>query len=386
MKNWKIRYLNVLPILLIAFLLCKLIFTTDISLSGVFSTLYSCVAYFIYGLVIAYFLNPLLVFIEKKTANKHDTEKVKMVKRGVSIAAIYLLVIGFIVIFVMNIAPAIASGFQEFIVDIPEYTGKFQTWVTDKLHLVSPDVAESIGGNITKLFGTFYSMLNAEPDVSGVGSAVTTAVSVSAKAVVRVVFGVVISVYFLFGKEKLGRHVKCFIYAVFSLEHADAIVSYGKAINKIFFDFLISKLVQAFVVFVLGLCILVPFSIPLAPLISLLLALTNMIPYIGPWIGGIPSVLLAFLFNPIKGLIVLLFIIGMQILDNLFIGPKIMSDRVGISPLLVIAGVAIGGTFGGVIGMFIGVPLVAVVKLVFYDRFIEKRLTAKNLADLKGDE
>ena len=69
----------------------------------------------------------------------------------------------------------------------------------------------------------------------------------------------------------------------------------------------------------------------------------------------------------------------MQIVDNLFIGPKIMSDRVGISPLLVIAGVAIGGTFGGFVGMFIGVPLVAVAKLVFHDNFVAKRLKEKDI-------
>ena len=160
---------------------------------------------------------------------------------------------------------------------------------------------------------------------------------------------------------------------------ANGILEYARETNKIFFDFLISKLVQAFVIFVLGLCILIPFKVPLAALISLLLALSNMIPYIGPWLGGIPSVLLAFLYSPVKGMVVLLFIVGMQIIDNLFIGPKVVSDHVGISPVLVIAGVAIGGTIGGVVGMFLGVPIVAVIKLVFYDRFVEKRLKEKNL-------
>ena len=75
----------------------------------------------------------------------------------------------------------------------------------------------------------------------------------------------------------------------------------------------------------------------------------------------------------------MIFILAMQIVDNVFIGPKITAERVGISPLLVIAGVAIGGTLGGIIGMFIGVPIVAVIKLVFYDSFVERRLKEKNL-------
>ena len=140
-----------------------------------------------------------------------------------------------------------------------------------------------------------------------------------------------------------------------------------------------SKLVQAFVFFVLGLVILAPLGIHFAPLISLVLAITNMIPYIGPWIGSVPCVTLLLLYSPIQAVILLAFILVMQILDNVFIGPKITSDRVGISPLLVIAGIAIGGTFGGFIGMFIGVPVVAVVKLVFYDSFVERRLKEKNI-------
>lgn len=379
MKNWKIRYLNVLPVLVIAFLLCKLIFTTNISLSSLFSMLYSCIAYFVYGLAFAYFLNPLLVFIERNIVKKTDNQKKKNIKRGISIAVIYAVVLGFISIFVMNIVPTIVSGLNDFINGLPEYLNNFQIWVTDSLRSINPDLAKNFEGYMSNFATNIYSWVEREMDMAHVGKTVTTAVSGSAKTVIRVVFGIVISIYFLFGKEELTKHFKRFIYAVFSRERAETIMNYGKAINKIFFDFIISKLLQAFVIFILGLIILVPFDIPLAPLISLLLALTNMIPYIGPWLGGIPSVLLAVVFNPIKGLIVLLFIIGMQIVDNLFIGPKIMSDRVGISPLLVIAGVAIGGTFGGIIGMFIGVPLVAVIKLVFYDSFIEQRLGTKNI-------
>ncbi len=382
MKHWRIRYLNIIPVLILAFLLCKLIFTTNISVSGLLSTVYSCVAYFVYGLVIAYFLNPLLILIESKWMKRTDNENRRKVKRGVSIGVIYLLVAGFIAVFVMNIIPQIVSGFNDFVKDLPKYIEHFQIWATDTISGFSPSLAQNFGGDFSNWIMTIYGWFEVDPDVSSVGTAVTDAVSGSAKTVIRIVFGIVISVYFLFGKEQLGKQFRRFIYAVFSEEHADSIMEYGTAVNKIFFDFLISKLLQAFIIFILGLLILVPFGIPLAPLISLLLALTNMIPYIGPWIGGIPSVLLAFLYSPVKGLVVLLFIIGMQIIDNLFIGPKIMSDRVGISPLLVIAGVAIGGTFGGVIGMFIGVPLVAVVKLVFYDKFIEKRLRTKNLDNI----
>ena len=379
MKNWKIRYLEIIPVLVIAFLLCKLIFTTNISFSSIFSMIYSCIAYFVYGLVIAYFLNPLVIFLEGLFTRKKESGKWKRVKRSLSIAASYIIVIGFISIFVMNIVPTIISGLNEFFVDLPRHLGNFQNWASDTLRVIAPDIADNFEAYISEFASKIYLWVEKEMDMVRLGNALTTAVSGSAKTVIRLVFGILISVYFLFGKEELVKQFKRFIYALFTEDHANVIMDYGRAINKIFFDFIISKILQAVVIFMLGLVVLVPFNVPLALLISLLLAVTNMIPYIGPWIGAIPSVLLATLFNPIKGLIVLLFIIGMQIIDNLFIGPKIMSDKVGISPLLVIAGVAIGGTFGGIIGMFIGVPLVAVFKLVFYDNFVERRLARKHI-------
>ncbi len=379
MKKWRIRYLEVLPVLIIALLLGKLIFTTNISFDGLLTTIYSCIAYFVYGLAIAYFLNPLLVFMEQKFVKKTDSSKTKNVKRGLFIAIVYLVVLGFITIFLLNIVPTIVNGLNDFVNELPTYFSNFHTWATDTIRRFSPELANNLGGYLSDFSANIYGWVEKEMDMMHVGKTVTSAVSGSAKTLVRIFFGIVISVYFLFGKETLTKQLKRFIYAAFSTEKADTLLRYGTAINRIFFDFIISKILQAFVIFILGLIILVPFDIPLAALISLLLAITNMIPYIGPWLGGVPSVLMAVLFNPVKGLIVLLFIIGMQLVDNLFIGPKIMSDRVGISPLLVIAGVAIGGTFGGVIGMFIGVPLVAVVKLVFYDEFIEKRLSKKNV-------
>ncbi len=379
MKNWKIRHLDFIPILVIAFFLCKLIFTTDISLSGIFDTVYSCIAYFVYGLIIAYFLNPLLTVALRRIIRNKDTETTKRVKRGVAIAVLYLAAVGFISIFVVTIIPAIANGISDFVKELPHYLAKFQIWFNDTVSFFNEDLAKDLSGKLTNIVMNFYDWVTKQVDVEKVGNAVATTVGVSAKVVIRIVFGILISIYFLFGKEKLINHFKRFIYAAFKVERAEKIMDYGAQINKIFHDFIISKLVQAFVIFIIGLVVLVPFDIPLAPLISLLLAVTNIIPYIGPWIGAIPSVILALIYSPVKAFIVLIFIIAMQIVDNLFIAPKIMSDRVGISPLLVIAGVAVGGTFGGFIGMFIGVPVVAVVKLVFYDNFVEKRLKEKGI-------
>lgn len=379
MKKFRLKHMDFIPILLVAFLLFKLVFSTNMSIAAVVDAIYSCVAYFIYGWVIAYFLNPLVTKIEKRLVKESDSEKRRSTKRSLIIAAVFLIVIGLITVFFINIIPAIIDAATDFVENFPEYLANLQNWVNATFAFLSPDVTERLNIVLSRVADSVTSWAATKLDVEKVGGALTTAVSGSAKFILNFVFGIVVSIYFLHGKKQILTQTKRFTYALFSEEKANTIFSCARKINKIFYDFILSKLVQAFVIFILGLVVLAPLGIHFAPLISLVLAISNMIPYIGPWIGSVPCIVLLLLYSPIQALILLAFILGMQIVDNVLIGPKITSDRVGISPLLVIAGVAIGGTFGGVIGMFIGVPIVAVIKLVFYDGFVEKRLREKNL-------
>ena len=190
MKKWKIKYLDFIPNLIIAFFLCKIVFTTDISFSGIIETIYSCIAYFIYGLVFAYFLNPLLSALEKRIKIRKDTEKVKKIKRGLSIAVLYLAVIGFIAVFMMTIIPAIASGISDFVKGLPQYLANFQIWFNDTVSLFNEDLAKELSAKLTQAVMNFYDWVSGRADVENIGSAVATTVRVSAKVVVRIVFGI----------------------------------------------------------------------------------------------------------------------------------------------------------------------------------------------------
>ena len=371
--------MDFIPILLVAFLLFKLVFSTNMSIAATIDVLYSCVSYFIYGWVIAYFLNPLVTKIEKRVVKESTPAKKRATLRGIIIAAVFLVVLGLITVFFVSIIPAIVAAISDFAENLPEYLANFQNWVNSTFAFLNPDVTQKLNTVLSQIADSVTSWATTKLDVEKVGGVLGTAVSGSAKFVLNIVFGIVVSIYFLHGKERILRQVTRLTYALFNEEKANNVLERGRKINKIFYDFILSKLVQAFVIFILGLVVLAPLGIRFAPVISLVLAVSNMIPYIGPWIGSVPCVALLLLYDPIQAIILLAFILGMQIVDNVLIGPKITSDRVGISPLLVIAGVAIGGTFGGVIGMFIGVPIVAVIKLVFYDGFVEKRLKEKDI-------
>ncbi len=377
-KKFKIPYLNIIPVAIILLILYKIIMNTNISYVGIQTLLYSCVAYFVWGFVFAYLLNPLLVFFENLIKKKNDTEKIRLIKRGGVIAFIYLLLIGLIALFIIAILPSIRHGVSEIMDNIPIYASSFITWLTDITNSIDPAISESITETVKGFAETLYNWLNNLLDFSTIQNAVD-AVKVPVMGVVRLVFGVVVSVYFLFSKERLIRALKKLIYALFPENFSTKVITTAGEINRVFTNYLVSKVLQSLIMFVIGLIVLVPLNIPLAPFISFIIAIFNLIPYFGPYIGAIPCLLIAWFYAPIKALWVLIYAVGIQIIDNIIVSPKIMSSQLGISPLLVILGVTIGGQFGGVLGMFLGVPVIAVIKLVFYDRFIEKRLSERNI-------
>ncbi len=379
MKKIKIPYLNLLPILLIAFLLFKLVNSMKLSLDGIFGTLYQCVSYFVFGFVLAYLLNPALNFFEGLIRSKRDTEKMRACKRACIITFIYVLLLGSFSVFVVAVIPTIREAIQELMDNVPRYASYFRAWIDDISGTVHPYVSGNMDVWIEECFQFLYNWLQ-KLDLSSIGGAVSSGVSTVASVLVHLGFGLVISIYFLFSKEQLLLGLKKMVYALLSRERGDKLLEVGRKTHRIFVNFIVSKVLQSLIMFVLGLLVLVPIGVPFALLISLFIALTNMIPYFGPYIGAIPSVLLVLFYSPVMALWVLLYAVGVQILDNVIIGPKIMSDKVGISPLLVILGVTIGGALGGVLGMIIGVPVVAVVKFVFYDPYIEKKLNEKSIS------
>ncbi len=380
MKKFKIPYLNLLPILLIAFLLFKLVYNTELTIGSIVTTVYGCVAYFVSGFVVAYLLNPAVNFFEGLIRSKKDSPKMKKLKRAAVIAFVYLLLIGVITIFVVAIIPTIRDAVIKMMDTIPQYADYVENWMLDFSDDVDPQVYSNVENWVDDGFKVLYNWLQ-KMDISSVSSAVTTGVSSVVVGLIRFGFGFVVSVYFLYSKERLILGVKKLVYALFDKECAEKLFGIGQKIHVIFLNFIVSKLLQSLVMFVLGLVVLVPLQVPYAPLIALFIAITNMIPYFGPFFGAVFCIILV-PFDTQKllpAVWVLAYVLGAQVLDNTVIGPKVVSDQVGISPILVIAGVALGGTFGGVLGMFLGVPVVAVAKLVFYDPYIERKLKERKI-------
>lgn len=120
------------------------------------------------------------------------------------------------------------------------------------------------------------------------------------------------------------------------------------------------------------------FRLPYALLISAIVGVTNMIPYFGPFIGAIPGIVIILMISPLKALGFSVLILALQQFDGLILGPKILGDSTGLRPLWIIFAITVGGSFAGVLGMFLGVPTVAVIRYLFLG-YIRRRLDRKQI-------
>jgi predicted PurR-regulated permease PerM len=192
------------------------------------------------------------------------------------------------------------------------------------------------------------------------------------------IFGFIISIYILKDKEIFIQSSKKFLYALFNKSSVNTFLSFGKEVDSIFSRYIIGKAIDSTII---GLLCAIGMSLLDAPyglLISLIVGVTNMIPYFGPFIGMIPAFFITLLFDPIKALWVLLFVFILQQFDGFYLGPKILGEKVGVSPFWIILAVTLGGGTFGVLGMFLGVPIIAIAKILI-ERFIEKRLKTKDI-------
>ena len=205
------------------------------------------------------------------------------------------------------------------------------------------------------------------------------AISSSVYTVVFQLFvGMIAAFYLLMEKETFSAQIKKLCYASFRQETCEQLIYWTRRANKIFAGFITGKLLDSFIIGVICyLCMLI-FGIEYPLLISVIVGVTNIIPFFGPFIGAIPSGLILLLVNPLSALWFLVFILILQQLDGNVIGPFILGDYVGLSPFWIMLSIMVGGGLFGFAGMLLSVPLFALIYAIIR-AFMEARLRARNL-------
>ena len=192
----------------------------------------------------------------------------------------------------------------------------------------------------------------------------------------NILIAVAVSCYILADRKTIKNHFKRFLFAVFPSEKADNLISTLKSCYDIFGGFIVGKFIDSLIIGILCAILLMIFKMPFVALISVIVGITNMIHYFGPIIGAVPGFLLIVITDFKQAIIYLLLILALQQFDGNILGPKILGDSTGLKPLWIIFSITVGGWLWGPIGMFLGVPLFAVIAFLS-NRWIERRLKEK---------
>ena len=328
---------------------------------------------FILGFFFACFINPLVKRVHS-LLNRIKPGKGAKIKKAFSVIISYVVVIGVITVLLIYIIPQIKESIGELgntIQDGYQYMITHQKELNEKIPFIG------LGGGIEYIKEFAYKKIMSNgseilPYVYHVSSSLLT-------TSYNVLMGLVISIYIILDMKKLKRSARKVVYALSPKKKEQEVWQTMKQCSHIFNGFLIGKMIDSLIIGILCLIAMSILKLPYALLLSLIVCITNMIPYFGPIIGAIPGVMI-YLFIDIRyAFIFALMILILQQFDGLYLGPKILGDQTGIKPLWVIFGITVGGAYFGVMGMFLGVPVVAVI-MYLLQLFLDKKLKKKNIS------
>lgn len=347
----KINYKRLLPIVigLIVLLIMRSLFKRYTILSDTFYTI-------IISVILSYLFNPIIDYLESKN-----------IKRVWAVLLLYLLIVGIIFILAFLVIPKSSKEIKRLMIDMPDYIDK-------------------ASGMIDFLYNEYYSTLGDLPPifqgvqqvvmenivgletmvVNGLKTFIGGIINTFAK-VISLVLTPILTLYFLVDKDYFKEKITSLI----PLKYKDEFIKLSKDIDNSLSKFVRGKIIMATYVGVMTSTVLLLLGIDFAIVIGFITGFADIIPYIGPFLGFLPAVFLAFLSSPIKAFWISIIFIVIQWTENNIIAPKVIGDTTGIHPMIILLSIIIGGGVFGVVGMILAVPAVA-ISIILYDFTREK--------------
>ena len=338
------------------------------------------------GFILAYLMTPILNFIEKlilrfvlKKSRKELGNRKQKYLRGVSVCITLLLVWLVLYSFFSVVVPQVLRSIQSIVLQFPAYVNNLTLWLESVL-ADNPQVELYINNMINTYTPELKDWLNGTllPQMNLAIRAVSSYAINVLVAVWNLILGLIISIYLMNSKEKFVGQAKEIVYSLFDIGRANDIVDDCRFIHRTFGGFLSGKLLDSLIIGILCFIGTNIIGTPYALLISVIIGVTNIIPFFGPYLGAIPSAILVLMIDPMQCLYFLIFILVLQQFDGNFLGPKILGGSTGLSSFWVIFSITIFGGVMGVPGMVIGVPTFAVIYAMIRRR-VHRGLRKKNL-------
>ena len=317
---------------------------------------------------------------------KHDMAFSKAIGSIICVCVIIVVIAGVL----WMIIPGLFDSLVKIFDTLPSAMKQFTQWVDikfAKLPVAKDSIDEWI--NTFTASAVDFAKNTLLPHTGSIAAGISARLIGAVGMVMNFIIGIIVCIYFLNIKDTLGAQAKKMIFAYFSESAADEILEGAEFTNKTFGGFINGKIIDSMIIGVICFLFMSLFGWEYSLLISCIIAITNIIPFFGPFIGAIPSALLLLMENPMHSLYFLIFIVALQQFDGNVLGPKILGDRTGLASFWVLFAILVGGGLFGFIGMVLGVPVFAVI-YAYMSRALNKRLVKKgfstDVSDYKVDK
>ncbi len=352
-----------------------LLFRLDVIRSGI-RVVVGVLMPFIIGGVIAYVLKPVCNLLEGLLE-----KKAPRCAQVLSIVLTFVLAFLAVTVLLMLIIPSLFQSIYSIAIAIPDSLDRLSEWLTGIAgsNEILGNYIEELTGDVSQTLPSWLSS-HVIPQLSALIGNVSSGMGSVITGFKNVFMGVIVAIYLLGSRKMFARQSKKLLYCLFNKKWADRILNEVRFADKMFSGFIGGRLWDSLIIGIICFVGMLILRMPYAVLVSVIVGVTNIIPFFGPFIGAIPSVLLILMESPVKAVIFIVFVIVLQQFDGNSLGPRIIGYVTGLSSFWVLFAILFFGGIFGFVGMLIGVPVFAVI----YD--VVRKLVNKGLAYRQAQE
>lgn len=335
------------------------------------------IAPFIIGIAIAFILNLVMRIFEERAFKFLDSKKYSKyssLKRPLSVALTFVTVFAAITGLIIFIIPQLIDSISTLTDTIPSYIRSFEELISQ--YVSNTEVLNTIWNNFLSAWREIL-QFTGQIVITSLSGVVNITVGFTS-GLVNFILSLIFSIYMLLNKERLQLGMKKVLYAFSKNNFADKVMYLGKVANESFSSYIGGQFIEAIIIGALCFVGMIVLKMPYALLISVLVAVTALIPIFGAFIGTIPSAFIILIIDPVKALWFVIFIIVLQQIEGNLIYPKVVGSSVGLPPIWVMLAMLIGGNTFGLLGMLLGIPTFSVIYKISRE-YINKRLKNKNI-------
>ena len=382
--------LTALVVIFISILLV-VIFTNLPGFFGVLTALETILEPLIFGVVIAFLLNPIVRFVDSRLLplleqkTKLKPALVRNLSRAAGIFVGVVVAVLVLYAFFSMLLPQLYESVVGIVDNAETYYTSIDRWVTTILE-DNPEIQSYVDTALGKIYDFINNWITTTflQDVQKLLTTLTSSVVAFVKGFMNFLIGFVASIYILWSKDTFQAQAKKMVVAAFKPSAANHLLDLGSNINRIFSGFIIGKIIDSAIIGVLCYICMTLMKMPYTALIATIVGVTNVIPVFGPFIGAVPSALIILLVDPLQAFYFIIFIIVLQQVDGNVIGPKILGNTVGISGFWVLISITVAAGIFGFAGMLLGVPVFAVIYLIISD-IVNSSLRKKQKTTITDD-